>query len=143
LFDGILIKDNHLALAAAQDLSAADAVRGAREFLSRMTSESIPDVNLNALIVAVEVDRLEVLNDVLTAGPDIVLLDNMRIDELRSAVASRDAVAPGIELEASGGVSLETIREIALTGVERISVGALTHSAAALDVALDWHSTSQ
>jgi nicotinate-nucleotide pyrophosphorylase (carboxylating) len=143
LFDGILIKDNHLALAAAQDLSAADAVRGAREFLSRMTSEAIPDVNMNALIVAVEVDRLELLNDVLTAGPDIVLLDNMRIDELRSAVASRDAIAPGIELEASGGVSLETIREIALTGVERISVGALTHSAAALDVALDWHSISQ
>jgi nicotinate-nucleotide pyrophosphorylase (carboxylating) len=67
-----------------------------------------------------------------------VLLDNIPPGQLRAAVARRDAIAPHIELEASGGVSLDSVREIAQTGVERISVGGLTHSAKALDVALDW-----
>jgi nicotinate-nucleotide pyrophosphorylase (carboxylating) len=86
----------------------------------------------------VEVDSLDVLDDVLAAGPDIVLLDNMNQDQLRQAVARRNALAPAVELEASGGMNLETIRPVALTGVERISVGALTHAARSLDVALDW-----
>ena len=69
---------------------------------------------------------------------EIVLLDNMSLDELREAVARRNRLAPDVSLEASGGVSLATIRDIALTGVERISVGKLTHGAVSLDVALDW-----
>jgi nicotinate-nucleotide pyrophosphorylase (carboxylating) len=90
------------------------------------------------MLVEIEIDRLSQLDAVLDAGPDIVLLDNMQLDELRSAVRRRDERAPQIELEASGGVSLETIRGIAETGVDRISVGALTHSSVCLDVAMDW-----
>jgi nicotinate-nucleotide pyrophosphorylase (carboxylating) len=138
LFDAILIKDNHLALASEKNLSAADAVRAARNFLRDMAQQATHDVELNDMIVEVEVDRLDVLDDVLAARPDIVLLDNMTPDALRAAVARRDAVAPDVEFEASGGVSLSTVRDIAETGVERISVGALTHSAQSLDVALDW-----
>ena len=90
------------------------------------------------MILEVEIDRVEALDDVLAAGPDIVLLDNMGPELLCAAVARRDAIAPSIELEASGGVSLDAVRDIALSGVERISVGGLTHSAKALDVAMDW-----
>jgi nicotinate-nucleotide pyrophosphorylase (carboxylating) len=90
------------------------------------------------MMVEIEVERIDDLEDVLRAGPDIVLLDNMRTEQLRAAVAIRDKIAPGIELEASGGVSLDTVRDIALTGVERISVGSLTHGARWLDFALDW-----
>ena len=74
----------------------------------------------------------------LPAGPDIVLLDNMTTDQLRAAVQMRNAHAPGTKLEASGGVNLTTVRAIAETGVERISVGALTHSAVAQDIGLDF-----
>ena len=86
----------------------------------------------------IEVDDLQQLTEVLSASPDIVMLDNMSTDQLKAAVEQRNTVAPNTELEASGGVSLETVRAIAETGVERISVGALTHSAPNLDVALDW-----
>ena len=138
LFDAILIKDNHLALGAAAsgaaNMTPADAVRKARAFVDSIE----PPQPAAPLIVEVEVDTLEQLADVLTAGPDIVLLDNMPLEGLRSAVAMRDRVAPAIELEASGGVRLDTVAAIAATGVERISVGALTHSAVALDVGLDW-----
>ncbi|MEX0612889.1 MAG: carboxylating nicotinate-nucleotide diphosphorylase [Pirellulales bacterium] len=134
LFDAILIKDNHLALAAERNLSPADAVRAARDFLAQLPREN----PASDMLVEIEVDRLELLDDVLAAGPDIVLLDNLSPDQLRSAVARRNRIAPQIELEASGGVSLDTVREIALTGVERISVGSLTHAACWLDMALDW-----
>ena len=90
------------------------------------------------MLVEVEIDSLDQLDAVLAAGPDIVLLDNMTPDKLQAAVARRNELAPNIELEASGGVSLETVREIAHTGVERISVGGLTHSARSLDIGLDW-----
>ena len=90
------------------------------------------------MIVEVEVDSLEQLDEVLAAHPDLVLLDNMQPGELRQAVARRDAADPAVELEASGGVDLGSVRRIAETGVERISVGALTHSAVALDIGLDW-----
>ena len=90
------------------------------------------------MIVEVEVDSLDQLRQVLPAQPDIVLLDNMTPDLLRQAVAIRNELAPAVELEASGGVNLQTIRAIAETGVERISVGALTHSAPSLDMGLDW-----
>ncbi len=131
LFDAMLIKDNHLALAG---LVPGEAVRRARDFLAQLEWDGVrPD-----LIVEVEVDTLEQLDDVLSAEPDIVLLDNMTLEQLRRAVALRDASRAGVQLEASGGITLETIRAIAETGVERISVGALTHSATALDVGLDW-----
>ena len=90
------------------------------------------------MIVEIEVDTLEQLEEVLPAEPDIVLLDNMSPAELRAAVSRRDAVNPEVQLEASGGVNLDTVRAIAESGVERISVGALTHSAGSLDIALDW-----
>ncbi len=140
LFDAILIKDNHLALAAAASgaarMTPADAVRRAREFVR---AAAAAQKGRDEDIVEVEVDTLEQLAQVLPAGPDIVLLDNMSPDELRRAVALRNSMARGVELEASGGVSLETVAAIAASGVERISVGALTHSAPALDVGLDWH----
>jgi nicotinate-nucleotide pyrophosphorylase (carboxylating) len=143
LFEGVLIKDNHLALGAQPALAGggspsrytpAEAVRAARRYLARHASDPAGQ----GMIVEVEVDTLEQLADVLTASPDLVLLDNMLPAQLREAVVLRDARAPQVELEASGGVNLETVRAIARTGVERISVGAITHSAASLDVALDW-----
>jgi nicotinate-nucleotide pyrophosphorylase (carboxylating) len=139
LFDAILIKDNHLALFGNEAKGTpADAVRSARKFLQTMDAVFIPA----GVLLEVEVEQLEVLEDVLRAGPDIVLLDNMPPDELRAAVEIRNRIAPGIELEASGGVSLETVRDIALCGVDRISAGGLTHAARWLDVALDWHAAT-
>jgi nicotinate-nucleotide pyrophosphorylase (carboxylating) len=134
LYDAILIKDNHLAFAAEKNCSPADAVLRAREFANSLIAE----VGLTGMVVEVEVDGLDQLDDVLRAGPDIILLDNMRADDMRAAVGRRNEIAPQVELEASGGVSLETVREIALTGVERISCGGLTHMVRWLDVALDW-----
>ncbi len=134
LFDAVLIKDNHLALTG---LTPAEAVRRARDFLAELEwSGARPE-----MIVEVEVDTLGQLDEVLSAGPDIVLLDNMNPDQLRQAVALRDASQTGVQLEASGGIAWETLRAIAETGVERISVGALTHSAMSLDVGLDWKSS--
>jgi len=128
LYDGCLIKDNHLAAWSARRPNAAiaDAIREARRVLPQGTP------------VEVEVDTLEQLDDALAAPPDIVLLDNMDVPGLQKAVALRDQKAPQVLLEASGGVTLETVAELARTGVDRISVGALTHSAPALDLAFDW-----
>jgi nicotinate-nucleotide pyrophosphorylase (carboxylating) len=128
LYDGVLIKDNHLAACAglSHGITIADAIRRARA--------TSPD----GTPIEVEVDSLEQLRSALAADPDIVLLDNMPPAMMREAVAIRDAAAPAVKLEASGGVSLETVGEIAKSGVDRISVGALTHSAPALDIAFDW-----
>ena len=115
LFDGVLIKDNHLRLAG----SISEAVARARE---------------TGLEIEVECDTLEQVAEALAAGADRILLDNMTLPELRDAVA---VVAGRAELEASGGVSLDNVREIAETGVQFISVGALTHSAPSLDVSLE------
>lgn len=139
LFEAILIKDNHLALGRQRDGGAhytpAEAVQLARQFVR----ESVPASSGNGdMILEVEVDTLEQLREVLAAEPDLVLLDNMSPAVLREAVAIRDAAGSRAELEASGGVNLNTVRAIAESGVERISVGALTHSAIALDVGLDW-----
>ncbi len=136
LFDGILIKDNHLASRAAADgtlLDPGTAVNTAREFLESggIKFEQSP-------LIEIEVDTLEQLRAALPASPNIVLLDNMGVETLREAVALRDAINPSVELEASGGVNLRTIGGIAATGVDRISVGALTHSAINLDLGLDW-----
>ena len=126
LHDGVLIKDNHLAAVGTQPEAVAEAVRRAR-------AAHGTDVPLE-----VEVDDLVQLDIALAARPDMVLLDNMTPDQLREAVRRRDAAAPGALLEASGGVTLATVRALAETGVDRISVGALTHSAPALDVGLDY-----
>ena len=127
LYDGVLIKDNHLA--ARNHSSVADGVTAAREYLTA-SSLNLP--------VEVEVDTLEQLRDVLTVQPDIVLLDNMRTADLQQAVAIRDDVSPVTLLEASGGIDLESIGCIAGTGVDRISIGGLTHSSPALDIGFDW-----
>ena len=116
LDDGVLVKDNHLA-ATGSIRDAVERVRAATE-----------------LPVEVECDTLEQLEEALAAGADAVLLDNMSLDELRRAVALTEGRA---RLEASGGVTLETVRAIAETGVDEISIGALTHSAPALDVSLE------
>jgi nicotinate-nucleotide pyrophosphorylase (carboxylating) len=134
LFDAILIKDNHLAFAAEKHLSPANAVRRTRNFVEQLDAQYIA----KEMLIEVEIDHLDQLQDVLRAAPDIVLLDNMKPDQLRAAVAQRNEIAPEIELEASGGVSLETVRAIAETGVDRISVGGLTHSSRSLDIGLDW-----
>jgi nicotinate-nucleotide pyrophosphorylase (carboxylating) len=89
-------------------------------------------------MIEIEIDRLEQLQSALAAAPNIVLLDNMSNEQLTECVSIRNRVAPDVELEASGGVNLKTIAGIAATGVDRISVGALTHSAPVLDIALDW-----
>jgi nicotinate-nucleotide pyrophosphorylase (carboxylating) len=91
--------------------------------------------------VEIEVDTLDQLDVALAERPDIVLLDNMTLDAMREAVRRRNSAAPAVKLEASGGVNLDTVRGIAETGVDRISVGALTHSAPALDIALDYLAT--
>ncbi len=128
LYDGVLIKDNHIAAWSRQvgNSSLAAAVRQAR-------SKSPKD-----LTVEVEVDTLSQLHDALDGKPDIVLLDNMNCDQLKEAVQIRDHAAPHVLLEASGGVTLATVRAIAETGVDRISIGALTHSAPSLDLAFDF-----
>ncbi|RMF79308.1 MAG: nicotinate-nucleotide diphosphorylase (carboxylating), partial [Planctomycetota bacterium] len=130
LFDAVLIKDNHLA-----GLSASDVGVVLRRWLDRVTALPRPPA-----FVEVEVDTLEQLRAVLRVDRvDIVLLDNYSVEQLQSAVRLRDEVCASKRplLEASGGVTLETIATIAATGVDRISVGALTHSAACLDLSLE------
>ena len=134
LFDAVLIKDNHLAVGSAARYSPAEAVARARRFLQ----ERPPEPTKGPRIIEVEVDTLEQLEAVLPAGPDVVLLDNMSPAQLAEAVRRRDARNRDVELEASGGVRLETVRAIATSGVDRISVGALTHAAVWLDLGLDW-----
>ncbi|MCC7299738.1 MAG: carboxylating nicotinate-nucleotide diphosphorylase [Verrucomicrobia bacterium] len=122
LFDRVLIKDNHLAHWIREGGSLAGAVTEARK--------KYPE-----LLVEVEVDTVEQLKEVLTAKPDWVLLDNMPPPVLRECVK----LCAGIcKTEASGGVNLKTIREIAQTGVDAVSIGALTHSAPSADLALDF-----
>ena len=123
LWDMVLIKDNHLAaMRDAKPNAIAAAVQRARE-------------RSPSLKVEVEADTLEQVAQVVEAGADIVLLDNMSLDQLRAAVK---LVAGCAKTEASGGVNLQTARAIAETGVDFISVGALTHSARAVDIGLDF-----
>lgn len=135
LFAAVLIKDNHLAFSKILGMNPALAVNKTRAFLKQASSA---DGHLENMIVEVEVDTFEHLCEVLRAGPDIVLLDNMSCTQLSTCVDYRNRHAPGVQLEASGGVSLKTVKQIAETGVDRISVGALTHSAVNFDVGLDW-----
>lgn len=118
LYDGVLIKDNHIAAVGG----TAEAVRRAREVLG-------PEANIE-----VEVQDLEELEEAIQAGADVVMLDNMGVEEVREAVR----LARGrVKLEVSGGINLENVASYASTGVDFISVGALTHSAPALDIALE------
>jgi len=129
LFDGLLVKDNHLAGLAPRDLHAYLG-----DVVARSRAEA-PD-----RLIEVESDSLDQLREVLKVpGIDLILLDNMDCPAMAAAVELRNQSGQRgkVALEASGGVTLETVRPIALTGVERIAVGALTHSAPALDVGLD------
>jgi len=118
LDDAILIKDNHVAAAGG----VGAAIRRARAFAGHLVK------------VEAEVDSLAQLDEALAEAPDVVMLDNFSLADLRAAVARAEGK---VVLEASGGVSLETVRAIAETGVDVISVGALTHSAPVLDIGLD------
>ncbi|MEO7411176.1 MAG: carboxylating nicotinate-nucleotide diphosphorylase [Sphingomicrobium sp.] len=118
LDDGVLIKDNHVGVAGSVDAAVRAAVAAK-----------------TGLQIQVEVDRIAQIEPALSAGADRLLLDNMSNDELREAVA---LVAGRVPLEASGGVRLDTIRGIAETGVDYISVGRITQSAPAVDIGLDY-----
>lgn len=122
LSDAVMVKDNHLAAVLATGTSVTQALTTMRKRLPHTTH------------VEVEVDRIDQIAEVLAAGVDTIMLDNFTPDQLRDGVALINGVAI---VEASGGVDLNTVAEIARTGVDVISVGALTHSVRALDLGLD------
>nr|WP_274638061.1 carboxylating nicotinate-nucleotide diphosphorylase [Microbacterium bovistercoris] len=122
LSDAVMAKDNHLGVLTGQGLSVTEALLLARTRLPHTTH------------IEVEVDRLDQIEPVLAAGVDTIMLDNFSLADLREGVAQ---VAGRAVVEASGGVRLETVRAIAETGVDVISVGALTHGARAVDLGLD------
>ena len=105
----------------------------ARQFVGSLGADRVANTPIE-----IEVDTLSQLAEALPCHPDIVLLDNMTLEELRQAVALRGQLSPETQLEASGGITFETLSDIGKTGVDRISVGALTHSAINLDLGLDW-----
>jgi nicotinate-nucleotide pyrophosphorylase (carboxylating) len=120
LSDMALVKDNHVAAAGG----VAEAFRRVREL-----SANIP--------VEIEVDTLDGLREAITAGADEILIDNFTPEEMREAVVVRDAMNSDVRLEASGGLTLESARSVAESGVDYIAVGELTHSARVLDIGLD------
>ena len=122
LSDAVMAKDNHLAVLTGEGLSVADAIRSARARLPHTT------------MIEVEVDRLDQVPAVLEGGADIIMLDNFTPAQLREGV---ELVNGRAVVEASGNVTLETIPEIAATGVDVISSGALTHSVRSIDLGLD------
>ncbi|MFI8593437.1 carboxylating nicotinate-nucleotide diphosphorylase [Microbacterium sp. NPDC078428] len=122
LSDAVLVKDNHLAVLTGRGLSVTAALQGAIARLPHTTH------------VEVEVDRLDQIDAVLAAGVGTIMLDNFTMEDLRRGV---EHIAGRATVEASGGVRLDTVRRIAETGVDVISVGALTHSAPSLDLGLD------
>jgi len=121
LFDGVLIKDNHIRATG----SIAKAVQQARKLAP------------HTLKIEVEVETLEDLHEACRAGADVVMLDNMEVSLMKEAVEKTRQAFPGVLLEASGGITRERIAEIAATGVDLISVGALTHSARAIDISMN------
>lgn len=123
LADGVLIKDNHLAALRSTGRGLADGVR-----LARLAAP-------HTLKIEVETETLDHVREAVAAGADIILLDNMSVAQMRMAV---EIVAGRAVTEASGGVRLDTIRGIAETGVDLISIGALTHSAPAIDISLEF-----
>ncbi len=122
LSDGVLIKDNHLVLLEAQGTTLREACRKAKERLS------------HHFRICVEVETLEQIDQALDGGADVLLLDNMSPSLVRKAVG---LVKGRAQTEVSGGITLENVREYAATGVDSISIGALTHSAPAVDISLD------
>ena len=139
LAQGVLVKDNHLAALRSRGLGIADALRLAREGLARLGNPDLP--------IEIEVTTVDEARQALAAGADELLLDNMPLDRMREVVAlattSRsDPDEPASSgrrplLEASGGITLDNARQIAQTGVDFISLGAITHSAKALDLSLE------
>lgn len=123
LSDAVMVKDNHLAAVAAAGTGLAAAVREAKSRLP------------HTALIEVEVDRMDQVLPALEGGAHTILLDNFGLDQMRQAV---ELIAGRAVVEASGGVSLETVGAMAVTGVDVISVGALTHSARALDLGLDF-----
>lgn len=125
LYDGILIKDNHISAAGG----IAEAVAMVKEKID-------PNFRLNDDYCAIEVecDNLEQVQEALTAKADIIMLDNMNLEQIKKAVS---LISGKAKIEVSGGVSLEKIKEISKTGVDYISVGTLTHSVKAVDIGLD------
>lgn len=129
LFDAVLVKDNHLKAVPPDQLAGG---------IARIAAQARE--KFQPSFIEVEVDDLEQLQQVLELEPgvvDIVLLDNMEPATMRKAVSMRDAAACSPAFEASGGITLETVRDVAMTGVERIAIGALTHSSGCLDIGLD------
>ena len=124
LAEGVLIKDNHLAALRARGLGIADAVRLAREAIANLRIE-------------IEVTTVDEARLALDGGADELLLDNMPLDAMREVVALAAGRDPRPMLEASGGITLDNARAVARTGVDYISVGAITHSAQALDMSLE------
>ena len=122
LADGVLIKDNHIAAAAKENLNLYDLIKKAR-FLAPHTVK-----------IEVECETIQEVEHSLESGADIVMLDNMNLVQMREAVAKCKGKAL---TEASGGITLSTIKDVALTGVDFISTGAITHSVPALDLSLD------
>jgi nicotinate-nucleotide pyrophosphorylase (carboxylating) len=122
LSDMALVKDNHVAAAGG----IAEAFRRVRDVAATIPLE-------------IEVDTLDGLSEAIAAGADEVLIDNFSPEEMRAAVALRDEMNPSVRLEASGGLTLESARLVASTGVDYIAVGELTHSARVLDIGLDLH----
>ncbi|MBU2510886.1 carboxylating nicotinate-nucleotide diphosphorylase [bacterium] len=123
LSDSVLIKDNHLAILKSQKKSIGEVLKDIRSKIPHTTK------------IEIEADSLEQVKEILEIGVDAILLDNMKVEELRNAVELIDNRAI---TEASGGISLENIGQVAACGVDFISVGALTHSAKALDISLDY-----
>ena len=118
LFDGILIKDNHIAIAG----SISEAVK------------RIKAKTPHTLRIEVEVDNIKDIEEAIAAGADAILLDNMSLEELREAVS----IAGGrVLLEASGGITLESVEEIAKTGINLVSIGSITHSVRSVDISLE------
>lgn len=117
LYDGVLIKENHIVAAGG----ITEAIRRARAYIP------------HTLKIEIETETLVQVDEALAAGADIIMLDNMTLDEMRAAVTT---IAGRAQIEASGGVNLERVRAIAETGVDIISVGALTHSPRAMDISM-------
>ena len=122
LADGILIKDNHIEALRSRELGLGDVIKLALDRAS------------HTIKVEVEVETLDQLHEALDAGAHVIMLDNMPVDTMREAMNIVDGRAV---VEASGGINLETVRAVAETGVDLISIGALTHSVQALDISLD------
>ena len=135
LFDAVLIKDNHLAVRPRVETGAPGLAGVVFEMLNRLDAGGAKPT-----FVQVEADSLAQVEELLkVVGLEAILLDNFSLEDLRKAVGLRDGcgLRGKVELEASGGITLDTVRTVADTGVDRISVGAITHSAAALDLSME------